>query len=849
MRKWIIILCLLLFSLNSYAHSPYGRNGEPKSRYKSTTAPTVNDDAGDGFVPGSIWVDTTGDVQYVCVDNTSGAAVWANTTVSAAGSTTTDTTNFDDILSVTDTNVQSALDTLDDGAVNVTGDTMTGNLDISKAGPTLTLTDDGDSTSTIIYKTDTSGMFSISNTVLTQPGLGNALDFDGSDDVIDVPDDDTLSFGDASTDTAMSGFAWLYMDDATRFRIFAKSDNAGSEEYIFVLAATDKLLLRFYDGNTSVYIGRIANSASTALESGWHSFGFTYDGGSSSGNAKLYIDGSEIAHSASDAGSYTAMHNTGQDFEVGAGQGFFADGKIDEVAIWAEELSANDMSDLYNGGSGMFIDPTALWPTDSGTIGNNLMALYHHDELVMNSAPGGTDTEDSSGNGNHGTAGGGMTDGDFVAGKVVGSGAGSDNEKIILKHEDGANANEAGKLTIGDTDQRLILKGGNVTDTGVRFHIESTEVGYFNKDGTLVLDNGDTSLQQLILRAASGATENIQEWQDSTENLLSYINKDGEFIFPQYTKAMYFGENQEGSIFASANGLFIRSDEHQASDFLSLRGGTNGIDFKIGATEQITLIDGALQPTTDDDIDLGASSKEFKNLYIDGIAYIDSLVADTADINAGTIDGVTIGANAAGSGTFTNSIIGSTSNHSEFETDGTLVFNGDATVWEDLRIPGTSTQLGASAPDLGAFLGSGNILVPRFDGNATTEQVFFTAQLPHSYKEGTNITPHIHWTPTDTNSGNVHWQLEYSWANIGSAFSAPTTITVTDAASGTAWDHQVAGFSAISGTGKTISSMLSCRLFRDPTDAADTYAYDAAFLEIDFHFEGDTVGSTTITAK
>jgi hypothetical protein len=40
-------------------------------------------------------------------------------------------------------------------------------------------------------------------------------------------------------------------------------------------------------------------------------------------------------------------------------------------------------------------------------------------------------------------------------------------------------------------------------------------------------------------------------------------------------------------------------------------------------------------------------------LYIDGTANIDSLVADTADINAGTIDGVTIGGASPGVATFT----------------------------------------------------------------------------------------------------------------------------------------------------------------------------------------------------
>lgn len=52
-------------------------------------------------------------------------------------------------------------------------------------------------------------------------------------------------------------------------------------------------------------------------------------------------------------------------------------------------------------------------------------------------------------------------------------------------------------------------------------------------------------------------------------------------------------------------------------------------------------------PDTDNAYDLGGTSFEWKNLYLDGTANIDALVADTADINGGTVDGVTIGTNSA----------------------------------------------------------------------------------------------------------------------------------------------------------------------------------------------------------
>jgi hypothetical protein len=85
MKTRLTAFIILFFALTSYAHSPYGRQGEPKSRYKTSTAPTVNDDIGDGYVPGSLWVDTVGDKVYVCVDNTIGASVWTEQTIDDHG--------------------------------------------------------------------------------------------------------------------------------------------------------------------------------------------------------------------------------------------------------------------------------------------------------------------------------------------------------------------------------------------------------------------------------------------------------------------------------------------------------------------------------------------------------------------------------------------------------------------------------------------------------------------------------------------------------------------------------------------------------------------------------------------
>jgi hypothetical protein len=91
-------------------------------------------------------------------------------------------------------------------------------------------------------------------------------------------------------------------------------------------------------------------------------------------------------------------------------------------------------------------------------------------------------------------------------------------------------------------------------------------------------------------------------------------------------------------------------------------------------------INSDFDPATDNTYDLGRTGHEWRNLYIDGTANIDSLIADTADINAGTIDNTTIGASTASSAKFTT-----------IDFSGTLAASGvTGTTGQVLQSNGTS---------------------------------------------------------------------------------------------------------------------------------------------------------------
>lgn len=185
------------------------------------------------------------------------------------------------------------------------------------------------------------------------------------------------------------------------------------------------------------------------------------------------------------------------------------------------------------------------------------------------------------------------------------------------------------------------------------------------------------------------------------------------------------------------------------------------------------------------------------------------------------------------------------------------------TVWDDLKVPLERGRLGSgNQPTFAQFMDDGassvGVFAYAFADQAVAgneEQLFFSVQLPHSYKQGTDIGAHIHWSPAVSGGANefVKWGLEYTWVNVDGTFGN-TTIITSDASSAstattsgdttlTADKHYITVIGTITGTGKNISSMLMCRVFRNSSHADDDLAQDAFGLDFDFHYEIDTMGS------
>jgi hypothetical protein len=178
-------------------------------------------------------------------------------------------------------------------------------------------------------------------------------------------------------------------------------------------------------------------------------------------------------------------------------------------------------------------------------------------------------------------------------------------------------------------------------------------------------------------------------------------------------------------------------------------------------------------------------------------------------------------------------------------------FTLTATNWNDSMAPALSFRNGSSAPTLGDGPDSGVkvLLFAKDAGNLAHGSI----QIPHDYKEGTDVYPHLHlWFPAYAASGaetNV-WKLTYSWGNISTnGFPASASISVTNTGVIQPNEHRIVSFGAISGAGKKISSCILVTVERTGTDGHDVYDDNIGFVSADAHYQQDTIGSASETTK
>ena len=186
------------------------------------------------------------------------------------------------------------------------------------------------------------------------PGnIGQGAEFDGVDDYVVVAQGASNTFGDSSSDSSFSVAAWVYMNDATGFPVYSKADSSTDLEWEFKGFTDDTLMLNLHDNDNSNYILRQSSNTITGYENEWVHVAATYDGGGSDTGIALYVNGESVATTPDTGGSYTAMHDEDTDLHIGGAPavGAYADGEIDDARIYSRELSASEITRLYELGA------------------------------------------------------------------------------------------------------------------------------------------------------------------------------------------------------------------------------------------------------------------------------------------------------------------------------------------------------------------------------------------------------------------------------------------------------------------------------------------------------------------
>tara|TARA_R100001463_G_scaffold34678_1_gene76024 strand:- start:3722 stop:4555 length:834 start_codon:yes stop_codon:yes gene_type:complete len=228
-----------------------------------------------------------------------------------------------------------------------------------------------------IYESSASGETNITGA----SGFSNTLStrFDGVDDFVTMGD--VLDFERTS---AFSISAWVARA-ATGINetIVAKMESSGNfRGYILFINSSNQIRFILRSQNTSskrLY----ATTTATITDTNWHHITLTYSGNSATSGIKIYIDG--VSVSLTKQHTLNATTVSAAPFQIGArnGSALFSKSAIDEVAIFNTELSASDVTTIYNSGVPNDLTGTSglvswfrmgdgdTFPTISDNVGSN----------------------------------------------------------------------------------------------------------------------------------------------------------------------------------------------------------------------------------------------------------------------------------------------------------------------------------------------------------------------------------------------------------------------------------------------------------------------------------------------
>ena len=248
-------------------------------------------------------------------------------------------------------------------------------------------------------------------------------------------------------------------------------------------------------------------------------------------------------------------------------------------------------------------------------------------------------------------------------------------------------------------------------------------------------------------------------------------------------------------------GLVVGRDADNDIDFAT----DNNIIFRAGGEDQLTLVDGALTPSSNAIVDLGTDALEFKDAYFDGTVEADAITIAGVTLSETIAD--TVGAMVSSN---TESDISVTyedgDNTLDFDIDDVYIRNdGNDTSSGTITAAGfTSTATGSIAHIKASDEISGSISQAIQTGITTAANLTTVGTIGSGTWEGTTIAVDQGGTGVTTSTGTTNVVLSNSPTLVTPALGTPSALVGTNI-SGTASSLNIGGTAAI-GTSITVTA-------------------------------------------
>ena len=190
---------------------------------------------------------------------------------------------------------------------------------------------------------------------------------------------------------------------------------------------------------------------------------------------------------------------------------------------------------------------------------------------------------------------------------------------------------------------------------------------------------------------------------------------------------------------------------------------------------------------------------------------------------------------------------GSSTDYATFSSGGTLTLVGNATVFDDVQSP--AVDLLQTGSGVSKNLTENTV---EYTTNSNLSDYMLTSiQLPHSWKIGSTVFPHLHWEQTTSSVPNL--LIQYRWQRQGQAKTTawtnyPVKINAFTYTTGTL--NQITHDSGlVPPANSSLSDIIEFRILRDNANTSgqftgsDPVGATISVTSFDIHIEKDTLGS------